>query len=376
MNSERNLGIERLRIIAMFLIVVGHTTSTLGGISTSVVQTQYTVDLRMNTWNIQQLLCTIMAYMGNLGNAMFIVISSWFLLGDNEVKLEKVVHLIADTFVISVGSALIYMLLGFRLTGGELLRMLLPTTFGNNWFITCYLLIYAIHPMLNAAISSLTQKSLLTVCLVMAFLYCCVNFVIWGCFDFSGLIGFMVIYFMTAYVKFYMINHNTNRAWNVVFLIVGIMGFIALLVITNLLGFAIQWCSNKMLHWTTFCNPFFICIAISSFNIARTGGKVRHGQSVKKIAGVTMFIYLIHENYIVRTYIRPRLFIWIYEVFTYNYVLLWTLTVAVLLFVVSCGISLVYRRFISGGVLRISKVGANTIYRMHTWIIEYILRID
>lgn len=294
-------------------------------------------------------MCTALAYLGNLGNAVFIVISAWFLLENGKTRLVKVITLILDTFFISVGSVLLFLLLGYRLTGNELLRMAFPTTFENNWFITCYILIYAIHPMLNAAIRSLSQKQLASSCLVMAFLYCGINFILWGRFYYNGLIGFIIIYFITAYVKFFVRKHSGDLMWNMRCLVLGMVGFLLLILLTNVLGFAIQGFHNKMLHWTSFCNPFFICIAVSLFNIARSKESICKSICIETVGPVTMFIYLIHENYIVRTYVRPKLFHFIYEVFSYRYILFWVLGIAGALFLTSACIGMLYGKISRGG---------------------------
>lgn len=49
MREKRNLNIELLRIASMLLIVIGHTASTLGGITTSVQISDFNIDLRQNT---------------------------------------------------------------------------------------------------------------------------------------------------------------------------------------------------------------------------------------------------------------------------------------------------------------------------------------
>lgn len=376
MREKRNRNIELLRIASMFLIVIGHTASTLGGITTSIQISDFNIDLRQNTWDIQQLMCTALAYLGNLGNAVFIVISSWFLLESSKTRLVKVITLILDTFFISVGSVLIYILLGYGLTGNELLRMAFPITFENNWFITCYILIYAIHPMLNTAIRSLSQKQLASSCLVMVFLYCGINFVLWGRFYYNGLIGFIVIYFLTAYVKFFVQKHSCELIWNIRCLVFGIAGFLLLLLTTNILGFAVQGFQNKMMHWTNFCNPFFVCIALSLFNIARCKKSVSGSTCIDTVGAVTMLIYLIHENYIVRTYVRPMLFSFIYDVFSYRYILVWVMVVAGGLFLASACVGILYRKIFRGGVLFLSDKLEKIICALHNWIIDHIMEIE
>ena len=45
----RNSNFEIVKILAILFIVIGHTTSTLGGVSDIVSILDYNVDLRLNT---------------------------------------------------------------------------------------------------------------------------------------------------------------------------------------------------------------------------------------------------------------------------------------------------------------------------------------
>lgn len=42
-----------------------------------------------------------------------------------------------------------YVILQGNISAKIVLESLFPTTFANNWYMTCYLLFYAIHPLLN-----------------------------------------------------------------------------------------------------------------------------------------------------------------------------------------------------------------------------------
>mgnify|MGYP004697559107 CR=1 FL=1 len=83
--------------------------------------------------------------LGQIGNDIFLVCSFWFLTSSHKIKGEKFILLMADVFWISVISLLIFSLMGFRFPLKYLIKQFAPNLFGNSWFLSCYLLIYAIH---------------------------------------------------------------------------------------------------------------------------------------------------------------------------------------------------------------------------------------
>ena len=76
----RNSAIELLKLFAMFLIILSHSMpkydQTLVGY----------VDIVHATDNIQNLVLIVFNYLGQLGNAIFVICSSWFLIGGDKTQ--------------------------------------------------------------------------------------------------------------------------------------------------------------------------------------------------------------------------------------------------------------------------------------------------
>ena len=67
-------------------------------------------------------------------------------------------------------------------------------------------------------------------------------------------------------------------------------------------------------------------IAVGLFNIART---VRFSNdAVNCISGLTLLIYIVHENLILRTYYRPAMANYVYEHYDYDHIIVWVLILA------------------------------------------------
>lgn len=94
-------------------------------------------------------------------------------------------------------------------------------------------------------------------------------------------------------------------------------------------------------------------MVVSLFNIARvTDFK---NVFINKFSGLSLTIYLIHENLIFRTYYRPYMIHYILEHFGYRNVLFWMLFLALIIFLFSAFISVIYAILLHKSVNKISN---------------------
>jgi len=213
MNSkkQRESGIELLKIIAMVLIVISHVTQTLNDVGNEYARLDYVIDCRMATTSIISPILAWMRSFGQQGNLIFFLCSAWFLLDSKKVNYQKVLRMIADVWVINIIILLIFELGGwYSVSAKNMIKSLLPTTFGTNWYITCYLLFYLIHTKLNQIIEACTQKELLTIDIVALALYYGAGYIKGDLFFTSNLILFVVVYFTVAYLKKYLCVMREN----------------------------------------------------------------------------------------------------------------------------------------------------------------------
>jgi hypothetical protein len=64
----------------------------------------YAIDLKIVTWNIQELVLVLFRHFGALGNIIFFTCSAWFLCETNKVKYSKIVHFIRNHHKIFVSN--------------------------------------------------------------------------------------------------------------------------------------------------------------------------------------------------------------------------------------------------------------------------------
>lgn len=170
--AQRNSGIELLKLLAMFLIVIFHTVQTLSAESDAVDFSDYVFRFAEASSDPRVPILAMFFYFGTLGNTVFFVCTAWFLLDRERNSKERAVRMLADIWVISVSILLIVLALRRGDLGGTLiLKSLFPTLFSLNWYLTCYLLFYLIHPFLNQLIRGMSQRTLFRVAVLMFLLY-------------------------------------------------------------------------------------------------------------------------------------------------------------------------------------------------------------
>lgn len=241
---------------------------------------------------------------------------------------------------------------GGTLGAKELIQSLFPTTLGNNWYITCYLLLYAIFPLLNLVIERMDRKTHLAYSLAFFVLYYLISFVKES-FFYSPLIGFVGIYFIITYCKKYMLQFFSSKKVNLSLMFMGVAGWIILFLVTNFLGNRIDFFYDKMRHWYTLMHPFFLIIAFALFNLFRLSSF--QSKMINELSSLSLLIYIIHENYLFRTKIRPLYYDYIYTEFSYEYLIGWVLLYVVILFLGSALLAMLYSKLLQPIVHKIAE---------------------
>lgn len=318
--KQRDSGIEVLKIVAIVLIVISHVTQTYAQV--------------INYRSLYSFQFTVLAYFrhfGTLGNLLFFISSAWFLLSSDKAGLSKWMRLLTEVWIISVTILLVsYPLLHDRLDLKTILRCLFPTTLSNNWYLTCYLLFYPIHPFLNRLIRQMSQRALFEFSAVSFLLYFVVGSVFHDLFFSSELILWIIVYFIVAYFRSYAPGtKGLHRA----LLFIGLAGFMARPLILGILGQHIGILQGKMTHFVYTDDPFLLMLALGLFLLFKDIHF--YHRTVNAVAKLALPVYLIHENLLMRRYFRLDLVRSLYARFGRSYVLPQVLGSAVCILILS-----------------------------------------
>lgn len=372
--NMRDSGIELLKVIAILLIVISHVVQTLSSENPLIGYSDYILDLSCATKEMQLVILMIMRHFGALGNSIFFICSAWFLLDRKTVSVKKITEIMMDVWAISVLILAAVQIFMGRISVPLIVKSLLPTTFSNNWYLTCYILFYAVHTSLNKIIWGMTQKQLLKAASVLAFLYIGCDFVKENLFFPSFLILWGAIYFVIAYIKFYCKETFRSNKLNLILLTIGFLGMVAMVFLTNALGLKTPIFYDKTLKWAVSCNPFLILMALSAFGLAKNFHF--KNKLINHISKLSLLIYVIHENILVRTYIRPLIWQWLYKQVGYDHVVELALAYAVVWFILALILSEAYKKTLQRVVQKLGAVVTTVVKDLYELYEHCMLKIS
>ncbi|MCR4618522.1 MAG: acyltransferase family protein, partial [Lachnospiraceae bacterium] len=156
---------ELLRIISMIMVTMLHA------LAKSDLLPTFVMDVSFNGW-----VAWILEVLSIGAVNIFMLISGYFLV-NSEFKLKRLIELIFQTFFYSAVPFVVFLASG-KLDPEEkgiyqLLNNFLPIHMDTYWFITAYVVVYMLSPVITKGLKAVTKKQLITV-IVCLLIYECV----------------------------------------------------------------------------------------------------------------------------------------------------------------------------------------------------------
>ncbi len=264
--KTRQSNFELLRIICMIFIIAHHfSVHSL---------------LPEGVSEINKFIHDAFAIGGKVAVNVFVLISGYFMI-KSEFKMKKIISLIFQTLFYSFAIYLIMCVSGFYTFSFKESISHLLGFYSKYWFMTNYLILYAISPFLNKIIHNSSKKSLTLLCLFAILLQTQILRV-----DLGNLVWFCTIYLIAGYIRIYP-NRLTNN-FTFSFVISSIF-FIEILLCYTLLGINLWGMTNLI------CLIWSITLFCTFKNI-----KIKNNKIINFISSITLGIYLIHDNSLIR----------------------------------------------------------------------------
>lgn len=208
MEHKRDHSLDLLRIICMMMVVCAHLI-TWDGLFADDAQALTPMWLAGNTMFAFTLPCV----------NCFVLISGYFLC-TAKFKLKRLVSLWVQVVTYSV---VIYLLVslfheGTAFSVSGLLMRIPVITLERYWFITAYVLMYAVSPFLNIAIHAMDKKTHALCCLVLIGIFSVLANLVYTS-DFSNINGgycflwFCIMYIIAAYIRLYVPTRVKHQKW-------------------------------------------------------------------------------------------------------------------------------------------------------------------
>ena len=345
MKYERNSSIEILKILAMVLICLCHAIPNVPYPSADAANPFVE---GIASADPQYFFASCLGAAGLIGDVIFIVCSSYFLLDSKKMKVGKVALMILNTLVISLLFMAVILALGYKLSPMEIVRQVFPTVFNNNWFVSYYILFYLIHPLLNKIIHMLDKKAL-GIAAALLFVQCSIFlFIQTEAPGINKLLCFVSIYFIVAYFKYYGSSFTQSKKWNIIVLVSSIVLYYAMRLAVTYIGLKFyegEHCPLYNLFHIN--NPVIIAFSLSLFNLANRRNFV--SKPINFISSLSLLFYLIHHNNLIDKYIQPKWHTWFVGEFGGNLLVPDMLLLSTLLFAAGILLAAVYKLTVERG---------------------------
>ncbi len=288
--SIRNSGIELLRIICVFLIILRHYSTEVNW-----------GDINEETLTWQRVFLQLITIGGSTANNVFLLISGYFMIG-KKVNFKRLVTLIAEMFfyswlimIVLFGTGIV----SFSLK--EMIRALFPIWFGYNWYVCCYVILCCFLPFINPILDGLSketyQKFLVVSILIWSVVYTFYGKTYLGT-DFS-VDHFVIIYALGGYIKKFGLNLKRIK-WKNCFIISAAL-LAASVLILSLLGkyLDVEVLMDRATYFSTATSILNVIVATSAFSWVITT-KPYYSNGINIIAKSVIGVFLIHHNPLLR----------------------------------------------------------------------------
>lgn len=353
--TDRQSGIELLKVLAIFFIILSHVLQKIQEPEAYFPYEDYLLDFGAATTQWRNVLLALLRCGGAWGNMVFLTCSAWFLLDSKRCNMKKWTFMLVEAWVISmIFFVPTYMMRGNDFNGHLVVRCLAPTIYTTNSYLTCYLMFYLTHPLLNKLIEQMEQKTLFRASVLLFTIYFVILFLKGNIlFGAPMLLIWLAVYFVVAYVKYYPPKWMQNAKQNAAVFVLSLAGQIGGVLILNGLGLCLgSSFEESMLYMNKNNNPFLLLNALTLFQMFR--GFQFHSKGINGISSLSLLIYLIHGNILLRSFYRPMVIRWIYQTYGYTHILLWVFAYAVFIFVSSALCSWLFKRTMQKPIRKLS----------------------
>lgn len=299
MKTERNYGIDLLRIVSMLMVVILHINS-IGGLQLAVKTNGNTMGYAVVYAGEVACYCAVNC---------FALISGYVGIKFGGGKYKNIISLYIEALFYSVVLALIMWISGKQNMSIEsAMKALFPISFGTWWYLTSYVVVALLAPFINAFLHSITQKCHKSLCILLIALFSFFS-VTNDCFKIDwGLSSWWLIglYIIGAYISCYGFDKMLSPIWY-------ICGYICSVFITIGGGVIFRKClkwNNFLLEYTSFTILLSaICLLLLFEKIKIETPKAL--LFIRTISPHAFAVYLIHFHWAVRPLIMEKKFVFI-----------------------------------------------------------------
>jgi surface polysaccharide O-acyltransferase-like enzyme len=298
---KRNYGIDFLRILSMFMVVILHVLGQ-GGILKAAAPNSLTYWV---AWLLEiSCYCAVNCF----------ALISGYVMYHSSAKVSKALGLWLQTFFYTILALLLFLVLKPEVIGIRVLvNAAFPITRKHYWYVSSYFGLLVLSPLLNSIIAYTQKKLLGAVLFVIWLLFSVLPHALYA--DPYALIGgysviwLALLYLAGGYIGKYDVPDKIKnyQAW----LVVAVM-----IILTFLSKFVLENFPQHILHTAGFGNALITytspSIALIAIMLLSIFSKQRFGKWGVTLIGIlapaSLGVYLIHTNELVWRYFIADLF--------------------------------------------------------------------
>lgn len=340
----RNSNFELMRIVSMFFIVIYHIIIHGKLLENSHGTTHFVLYI---------ILATCIVHVNS-----FILVTGYFQC-KSKLKFTKVIQLNNSIWFYTVSIVLFFIIVkGNTFNSTELLKTFLPISYNDYWFLTNYLILYLISPILNTVINNIDEKKFKRIIVLLLFIDSILPTLTNSSF-FNVTLGyslyhFIFLYFVGAFLRnypiedWYIFKNTSKKALQLISLFI-----FFLMTFINIIN---QSASKELLNmhpiiaevgiifsnsFIAYNNPLVIIQTIAFFVFFSTLNL--KSTFINYISTATIGIYLIHDNNNIRNVLYKFLG---FNRNNYSVMILGKILGCAILIFISCLIIELIRKFI------------------------------
>lgn len=195
--KKRNTSFELMRIIAMLMVCAYHWQ--LHGNNDMIPRSELSAN---------QIISFIFGSWGVLGVNLFFLLSFYFLIKKNNITYSKYIKLAIKVSFFGTVTYIIGILCGItEFSFLEIIRTILGVFANQYWFMTVYIIVSLLSPLLNRLLKTLTQKESYVLIAIMIYITYGISWI-----DGNELVGRLSCG-ITIYILIYILENKITNNW-------------------------------------------------------------------------------------------------------------------------------------------------------------------
>lgn len=280
--KNRNSAIELLRIISMVMIIFHHFAY------------HSSFNYENSGISISRLWYNFIIMGGQIGVNIFVLISGYFMINDDEISVKKIIKLYGEIIFYSLMiMGISKIVLGYDIGVKKIVKSCFPIIFSRWYFASAWFVMFLVHPYINKFLKSLNKKQyiqLLALCIVM---WSIIPTFTTSEFESNTLIWFILLYFISAYIRIFGLNFNKKVLirWTIIMILINYSTSLLL----SVLGIKFSFFNHYIIYFygrekiTTFlCSIMIFLVSVNC--------KIKNNSIINYVAGSTFAVYLIHDS--------------------------------------------------------------------------------